>query len=235
MPDLHARAAVCAVPSVWEEPFGLVAVEALAAGRPVVASRTGGLARIVADGETGLLVPPGDAGALAVRPLARALDDPAARARLGAAGRAHALAEYAAARVQEMHYRPCGTAAAGGGLERRVAFVDLVFNWPPNGGADADLYHVITGLQREGRRCACSHPARGGQFGREVVHGIRSRHAAVVPQQPPERGRRGRALPGGRGGVGTGCRLADPRVLPQTACHARWRDSPSWAGTTPTS
>lgn len=113
MPDLYARAAVCAVPSVWEEPFGLVAVEAMAAGRPVVANRTGGLTRIVADGETGLLAPPGDAAAL-VDALARLLDDPALRARLGAAGRARALAEHAPARIQETHYRPLWDALAEG-------------------------------------------------------------------------------------------------------------------------
>mgnify|MGYP000997476360 CR=1 FL=1 len=112
MPALYARAAVCAVPSVWEEPFGLVAVEAMAAGRPVVASRTGGLARIVADGETGLLTPPGDAAALADA-LARLLDDPALRARLGAAGRARALAEHTPARIQKTHYRPLWDALAG--------------------------------------------------------------------------------------------------------------------------
>jgi glycosyltransferase involved in cell wall biosynthesis len=53
------------VPSVWEEPFGLVAPEAMMRGTAVVASRTGGLMEIVHHGQTGLLVPPGDAPALA--------------------------------------------------------------------------------------------------------------------------------------------------------------------------
>jgi glycosyltransferase involved in cell wall biosynthesis len=74
------------IPSVWPEPFGLVALEAMAAGRPVVASRIGGLTDIVADGETGLLVEPGRPDALAGA-LARLLDDPAARERMGRAGR----------------------------------------------------------------------------------------------------------------------------------------------------
>jgi UDP-glucose:tetrahydrobiopterin glucosyltransferase len=47
----------------WEEPFGLVACEAQAAGAPVVAYRRGGLAEVVADGETGYLVPPDDIAA----------------------------------------------------------------------------------------------------------------------------------------------------------------------------
>ncbi|HPU96679.1 MAG TPA: glycosyltransferase family 4 protein [Candidatus Hydrogenedentes bacterium] len=61
----YAEAAVVAVPSVWEEPFGLTALEAMAIGRPVIASAVGGLRETVRHGETGLLVPPGDPVALA--------------------------------------------------------------------------------------------------------------------------------------------------------------------------
>ena len=67
------------------EGLGVAALEAMAAKRPVVASRVGGLADIVADDECGLLVPPGDAATLA-HTLDRLLEDPALRARLGAAG-----------------------------------------------------------------------------------------------------------------------------------------------------
>ena len=79
------HAAVAVVPSVWPEPFGMVAVEAMAAGVPVVASATGGLVDIVEDGVTGLLVRPGDAAALAeaVRGL---VADPARAAAMGRAG-----------------------------------------------------------------------------------------------------------------------------------------------------
>jgi glycosyltransferase involved in cell wall biosynthesis len=73
-----------AVPSTRPEPLGLVALEAAAAGVPVVAAAHGGLTEIVHDGETGLLVPPGR-----IKPLAAALrrlaDDPALGARLGEA------------------------------------------------------------------------------------------------------------------------------------------------------
>ena len=78
-------------PSIWPEPFGLVALEAAAAGKPVVASATGGLVDIVADGETGLLVPPGDSGALGVA-MQRLAADPELRSRMGqAASRRAAL------------------------------------------------------------------------------------------------------------------------------------------------
>lgn len=80
-----AAAAVAAVPSRCAEALGLVAVEAMAAGTPVVASRIGGLGEVVLDERTGLLIEPGDAGALA-RALDRLLTDPDLRSRLGAAG-----------------------------------------------------------------------------------------------------------------------------------------------------
>ncbi|TMB58867.1 MAG: glycosyltransferase family 4 protein [Deltaproteobacteria bacterium] len=73
--------------SVVAEPFGRVLIEAMAIGRPVIAPREGGPLLIVVDGETGLLVPPRDAGALADALLAL-LADPARRAAMGRAGRA---------------------------------------------------------------------------------------------------------------------------------------------------
>jgi len=73
------------------EPFGIVVVEAMALGKPVVAGAAGGPAEIIADGETGLLTPYGDAGSLA-RAVARYLDDRAFAARIGAAGRVRAAA-----------------------------------------------------------------------------------------------------------------------------------------------
>jgi glycosyltransferase involved in cell wall biosynthesis len=61
---LYQSAQVVVVPSLYE-PFGIVALEAMASGVPVVASATGGLAEIITDGRDGLLVPAGDAGRLA--------------------------------------------------------------------------------------------------------------------------------------------------------------------------
>ncbi len=85
--DLYAAADVCAVPSLFE-PFGLVALEAMAAGCPVVAADTGGLREVVPDG-TGLRVRPGDPAGLAGA-LERVLADAALRARLVRAASAHA-------------------------------------------------------------------------------------------------------------------------------------------------
>jgi glycogen(starch) synthase len=75
------------------EAFGLVALEALALGLPVIATRCGGLPEIIRDGETGRLVPPNDAGALA-RALLEALDDwPSAQER-GRRGQEDVLARF---------------------------------------------------------------------------------------------------------------------------------------------
>jgi glycosyltransferase involved in cell wall biosynthesis len=85
---LYARAAVVACPS-HREGFGVVAAEAAAWGRPVVAGDVGGLRDVVVDEETGLLVPPGDVRALR-RALERLLADRELRQRLGEAARERA-------------------------------------------------------------------------------------------------------------------------------------------------
>lgn len=82
------------------EGLGLVLVEAMAAGRPVVATRVGGIPEVVSDGETGLLVPPEDPVALAVA-IRRILDDPDLAARMGRAGRSRAEALFSARRMAE--------------------------------------------------------------------------------------------------------------------------------------
>jgi len=81
-----AEASVVVMPSLWPEPAGLVGIEAFAAGRPVIASATGGVGDWLQEGVNGLLVAPGDADALA-RALAELLADPARQQAMGAAGR----------------------------------------------------------------------------------------------------------------------------------------------------
>jgi D-inositol-3-phosphate glycosyltransferase len=77
----------------WYEPFGMVPLEAMACGRAVVATAVGGIKDSVAEGVTGLLVPPRDPDALA-HVLRRLLADPTVTAAYGAAGRERVLARY---------------------------------------------------------------------------------------------------------------------------------------------
>ena len=88
--ELYDRAEVAVVPSLYEG-FSLPAVEAMACAVPLVATTGGALPEVVGrDGDAALVVPPGDPSALATA-MGRLLDDPALRARLGAAGRERVL------------------------------------------------------------------------------------------------------------------------------------------------
>jgi glycosyltransferase involved in cell wall biosynthesis len=93
--SLHRRWQVFAQPSLHEG-FGLGALEAMAAGLPVVASEAGGLPELVDDGRTGFLVPRGSAEALADR-LGRLLGDEALRMRVGDAARQRAQERFTVA------------------------------------------------------------------------------------------------------------------------------------------
>jgi len=102
VPEIGAvfeRTEIVVVPSLGEG-FGMVALEAMERGRPVIASAVGGLPELVDDGRTGLLVRPSDVSALAtaIRELA---GDPARAAAFGAAGRERALAEFSQARCTD--------------------------------------------------------------------------------------------------------------------------------------
>ena len=107
------RCSLAVVPSVWPEPFGIVALEAMASVRPVIASSTGGLADIVVDGETGVLVPPGDPMALRTA-LERLLADRDIREQMGQAGKRRAAQFQASTivpRVEQVYRRVMPKAA----------------------------------------------------------------------------------------------------------------------------
>jgi glycosyltransferase involved in cell wall biosynthesis len=113
------RARVVVVPS-FGEGFGMVALEAMERGRPVVASAVGGLTEIVDEGRTGVLVPAGDADALATA-IRQLVLDPARAEALGRGGRTRAVAEFSQDRCTdriEGLYR--SALAASGNLRRRT-------------------------------------------------------------------------------------------------------------------
>jgi len=96
----YRKARCTVVPSVWYETFGLVAVEAMSHGLPVIASRIGGLAELVADGETGLQFPAGDAAALAEH-MRTLWNNPARATAMGQAARQRVMEEYSEDRYIE--------------------------------------------------------------------------------------------------------------------------------------
>ena len=165
---LYNRTQVVVSPSLYEG-FGLPAVEAMACGVPVVATRAGALSEIIEDGVTGILVPPADSGALS-EALRLLLSDPELCRRMGR-GRPRARAE-------ELHLAPHRRAdgaglrrgASRGGAERtgmKVCFL-LHQGKMHSGGQGVYLYNVT-------KEVAAPRP-RGARHRRAAVSGGRCRH-----------------------------------------------------------
>ena len=119
LPELYRSADLLAAPSLYEGGMGMVYLEAMACGLPVVASAAGGAAEAIVSGETGVLLERGDAEETAAA-IAMLLRDGEQCARMGAAGRARVQARFApapyAARVAAAYERA---------IERRRAAVAL--------------------------------------------------------------------------------------------------------------
>jgi starch synthase len=126
--QLYSHAALFVCPSVYE-PFGIINLEAMACGRPVVATAVGGIPEVVVDGETGVLVPvefrpdepmtPADPDRFEGE-LARAVNglmaDPARRAAMGAAGRRRAVEQFAWSSIADRTVALYGSLAGSGSI-----------------------------------------------------------------------------------------------------------------------
>lgn len=115
VPEVLAASDVLVLPSATAEPFGRTVVEAMAAGCPVVATAAGGPLDTVVNGETGWLVPPNDAGALAER-ICHVLSHPEEARIMGEKGRRRALDHFSLERlVNQMAeiFEEVGRAGAG--------------------------------------------------------------------------------------------------------------------------
>jgi len=126
-----ARAAVVLCPARWDEPFGLAAAEAQAAGTPVVAFRRGALAEVIRDGCTGFLVPPDDVDAAAA-----------------AALRAGALSRRACREHAEAHLDLAGALDAHEALYRRVTRSGGIVATVRIGERDARRRRAVAGSRR---------------------------------------------------------------------------------------
>ncbi len=96
--DRLRRSYAIVTPALWEEPFGLVLIEAMVAGLPVVAYETGAASEIIVHNETGFVVPRGDIAAL-TSAIDRLLSDEPLAQRMGLAGRKRVVERYSVPRM----------------------------------------------------------------------------------------------------------------------------------------
>jgi glycosyltransferase involved in cell wall biosynthesis len=170
--DAFRRCTVAVVPSLMHEAFGLVALEAMSAGRPVVASDIGGLRDIIRDGKDGILVAPGDAEALYTA-LARVLDDTNLRRRLRTAARRRAddfAAEQIVPQVEQAYNDVLAARqerTARGRRRLRPARADRGIR-PWRRGVGASLLAHRRGHLRAASMAASAHGIRQGLQSRET-------------------------------------------------------------------
>ncbi len=98
LPQAYAMSDIVLYPTSGEEPFGLVPLESMASGKPVIVTRSGGLIESVVDGVTGFLIPKGEDRLLANR-LMTLLKNPDLARKMGAAGRRHVEKHFSRGRM----------------------------------------------------------------------------------------------------------------------------------------
>jgi glycosyltransferase involved in cell wall biosynthesis len=104
LPQLYLTADIVVAPALWQEPFGIIPLEAMSCRRPIVASRTGGHLITIRDGETGLLFDPGNALDLAEK-LSMLLDSRTLRIQMGRNGRERVASDFSWDRIMEKYYQ----------------------------------------------------------------------------------------------------------------------------------
>lgn len=144
---------VVVVPSLWHEPFGRTAIEPMAYGVPVIASNRGGLAEIVDDGVTGLVVDPDDTDSLG-RAIRRLSADPQLVARLGA-NCGGQLSRFSAERITDAYaslyaevMQGPHTSRAGGMRDTRLLYLSHRDVIPPNDGGKESIHGAIAALAK---------------------------------------------------------------------------------------
>ena len=132
IPDMVNSASMIVIPSRWQEPFGLVALEAALMARPVVAMHVGGLPEVVVHGQTGLLVEPENAEALA-EAITVLLERPETATEMGQAGRIRACEHFSWSRYVDAY----------DALYRRL-ITEAIRNCRTHGGASRPLLRQKT-------------------------------------------------------------------------------------------
>lgn len=147
--DIISLFDVFVLPSLFES-FPFTIVEAMMAGKPVVASDVGGVREAVSHGETGLLVLPKDVEML-TEAVASLVESPELRSRMGAAARSVALSKFsdvAMARATTSLYEEIMAERRGGASKMKVLFLSAWFPYPPNNGSRIRAYHLLKSLAR---------------------------------------------------------------------------------------
>lgn len=105
LPAIYRKADLCVVPSLWHEPFGIIALEAMACGKAVIVFNRGGLAETVLDRRTGLVIGEPDARQLA-NSIEKLLENPDDLAKMGLQAREHVIENYQWDRIISRFYAP---------------------------------------------------------------------------------------------------------------------------------
>ena len=104
LPGLYEKSDIVVAPALWQEPFGIIPLEAMSCRRPVIASRAGGHLVTIEDGESGLLFNPGDPQDLAKK-ISILLDSRTLRLQMGEKGRERVLGNYTWDIIMEKYYK----------------------------------------------------------------------------------------------------------------------------------